>query len=364
MKNQKEKSGKSRSVRALLVLCAVIAAAIVFLLFRLNQKTGNEETKRHPEKTEASSLQAETAPAQAQPSATPAAEDAAPTKEAAPTQEVTPTPTPEPTPVPLTVISPDLLHSYYGYMVRVSDGGVALDMSSDAVIYPASMTKVMTALLAIENLPDPDEKILLSPELVDSLYAEGASMAGFSSGELVSVQDLIYGTLLPSGAEASVALAERIAGSEAAFAEMMNQKAAELGMTSTHFTNCTGLHDDQHYSTCRDIAKLFEAALQNETFASVITAREYTCEPNAWHENGLVLTSTMFALMDHTELENGAKILGGKTGTTDEAGYCLVSFASYKNDIYILVTALGPFNEAEEHYNITDAYTAYGALQG
>ena len=112
-------------------------------------------------------------------------------------------------------------------MVRRSDGAVLLDKGSRERIYPASMTKILTAIVAIENLPNLDEQITVTAEQINPLYEEGASLAGFSAGETVTVRDLLYGVLLPSGAEACVAVAERVAGSEAAFVDLMNQKVQE-----------------------------------------------------------------------------------------------------------------------------------------
>ena len=255
---------------------------------------------------------------------------------------------------------PDIFNSDYCYMKNVTTGYELLNKNASSTMYPASMTKAMTALICIENLPDTSEMVTVPN--VDSLYEESASMAGFSSGESVSVYDLLYGILLPSGADACEALATRVAGSEEAFVALMNQKAAELGMTGTHFSNCTGLHSDDHYSTCCDIELLFEKALENSLFYEIITSRSHTCAPTDVHPDGLTFESTMFKSLSDNIMPNGAEILGGKTGTTDEAGYCLVSFGSFDSCRYILVTGLGHFNAAEEHYNITDARTAYSSL--
>ncbi len=258
-------------------------------------------------------------------------------------------------------LTEDSLQSLYGYMVNVSEGSVILEKNADQIMYPASMTKVMTVLLALEYLPNRDEMLTVTAD-TDSLNAEGASMAGFVNGETVTVRELLYGAMLPSGADACITLAERISGSEEAFVELMNQKAEELGMSSTHFTNCTGLHNENHYSSCRDMEKLFETAIQDENFQIIVGTKEYDCSPNEYHEEGLHFESTMFSLLDSSTLSNGAEILGGKTGTTDEAGYCLVSYAKYQGDIYILVTAMGQYNEEGTHVNIEDAVTAYSAL--
>ncbi len=188
-------------------------------------------------------------------------------------------------------------------------------------------------------------------------------MAGFCEGETVTVRDLLYGILLPSGADACAAISMRVAGSEESFVNLMNQKAAELGLTGTHFSNCTGLHSEDHYMTCKDMALLFETAIQNPTFKEIITAHDYTCPADDYYPEGLYFSSTMFKSLTSENLSNGAVIMGGKTGTTDEAGYCLTSFAQYNNEIYILVTSGAMMDDTGEHYNIADACSIYGALK-
>lgn len=117
-----------------------------------------------------------------------------------------------------------------------------MEKNSEEKIYPASLTKIMTAIVAIENLPDLQEQIKLPQSMFQELYQANATMAGFQPDEQVRAMDLLYGVMLPSGAESCIGLAERIAGSERKFALMMNQKAAELGMNHTNFENTTGLH--------------------------------------------------------------------------------------------------------------------------
>ncbi len=259
-------------------------------------------------------------------------------------------------------IAPASIYSSYALLVRRSDQAVLLDKGGEDRIYPASMTKIMTALVAIEALPDLDEKIQLTAEQINPLYLEGASLAGFSAGETVTVRDLLYGVLLPSGAEACVALADRIAGSETGFVALMNQKAQELGLTNTHFVTDSGLHDENHYTTCRELASLLEYALSNETFRTIFTSHSYTCTPTQEHPEGLYLASTLFQNLETDTLENGAVIEGGKTGYTEEAQLCLASLASFQGQEYILVTAHAEGNHYTEQFHIADARSIYGQL--
>ena len=154
---------------------------------------------------------------------------------------------------------------------------------------PASLTKMMTVLLATEALPDLDTPVTLPEDIFPALYKEDASMAGFQPGETVTVRDLLYGAMLPSGAECCEALARQVSGSEEAFVALMNRKAGELGMKHTHFANCTGLTSPEHYSSAADLAVLLQAALNNETFRTVFTTGQYTSSVTAQHPKGLYI---------------------------------------------------------------------------
>ena len=198
--------------------------------------------------------------------------------EAVPSAEATEEPTAEPTPTAEPVPSVDIsdINSQSGILVRLSDGEVVAEKDADAKIYPASMTKIMTAIVGLENLSDLNETITIDRDMYDRLYTEGASLAGFGAGDEVKAIDILYGVMLPSGAECCVGLAQHLFGSEENFVAKMNEKAAELGMDSTHFVTCTGLHDENHYTTVRDLTKLLSYALQNDTFRQIYCTSEYT----------------------------------------------------------------------------------------
>lgn len=153
--------------------------------------------------------------------------------------------------------------SRHAILLDAQSGRVLAQKRADERTAPASLTKMMTVLLAIETEPDLDKQVTLPEDIFPALQTEKASMAGFVPDETVTVRDLLYGAMLPSGAECCEALARLVSGSEDNFAELMNQKAAELGMKNTHFTNATGLTDTEHYSSAADMAKLLQAALHN-----------------------------------------------------------------------------------------------------
>ena len=248
----------------------------------------------------------------------------------------------------------DSLTSPKAILMDADSGEVLAEKKADDPIYPASMTKMMTALLAIEAIPDPGRAVTLPAEMFPPLQAQGASMAGFLPGETVTVEDLLYGALLPSGAECCVALAREVSGTEESFVTLMNQKAAELGMNATHFCNSTGLHDPEHVSTVRDMVLLLRAALQNETFRGILGTERYTVPPTNLHPDGFTMESTFWSELDDTELRRG-KFLGGKTGYTSAAGLCLASAAEVKGKTYLMVTAGAQGNHNTEPYHIDDA---------
>lgn len=259
-------------------------------------------------------------------------------------------------------INLNTLYSPYAVLVNLESGNVLAEQNSAERMYPASLTKIMTALIAIEETEDMEQTITLPSDIFPSLYEENASLAGFQPGETVTWKDLLYGVMLPSGAECCLTFARQIAGSEGAFVDLMNKKAEELGMNDTHFSNATGLQDKKHYSTVRDIAVLLRYALENETFRQVFTARRYSVPPTAYHSEGFTFYNTMFQAMDNAGISDD-DILGGKTGYTEKAGLCLASLAEINDREYILVTAKADGNHYTEPYHVIDAENVYGQIR-
>lgn len=258
-------------------------------------------------------------------------------------------------------ISPDKLTSPNAILVRLKDDAILMQKNSQEKIYPASLTKIMTAIVAIENLPNLNEEIGLTNYTFQGLYKADASMTGFQPGENVRAIDLLYGALLPSGAESCIGLADQIAGSEQGFVKMMNQKAADIGMDNTHFENATGLHNKNHYTTVKDMAILLSYALQNDTFREIFTSSRHSTQPTNKHPDGMTFYSTMFQELSNQSIIDG-EILGGKTGYTDEAGLCLASLAKVGRQEYILISAGAKGDHHSEQYNITDALAVYNII--
>lgn len=253
------------------------------------------------------------------------------------------------------------LYSPYAVLSELDSGEKVAEHNSRERIYPASLTKIMTAVVALENTDDLNETMILPYDIFEPLYAQNASMAGFQPGEEASFKDLLYGVLLPSGAECCLAFAWEIAGSEDAFVDMMNDKARELGMNDTHFRNATGLHDPDHYSTASDISILLRYALKNDDFREAFTSSYYSTRPTEQHPEGFTFYSTMFKYMDSTKV-TGGEIEGGKTGYTGEAGLCLASLAKVHGREYILVTAGADGDHETEQFHILDAVSVYSQM--
>lgn len=252
------------------------------------------------------------------------------------------------------------INSPYAVLMQARGGKIIGEMGSEERIYPASMTKIMTAIVAIEELDDLEQEITLTSDMFAGLYEQDATQAGFQPDERVRAIDLLYGVMLPSGAECCIALADEIAGSEEAFVGLMNKKAARLGMDDTNFRDTTGLHDPDHYSTVKDMAILLKYAIRNDTFREIIESHYHSTPPTNIHPDGITFYSTMFQSLSDTAV-TGGEILGGKTGYTSDAGLCLASFAQVGDREYILVTAGAPGNTGSP-LHVQDAVTIYNRL--
>ena len=217
------------------------------------------------------------------------------------------------------------LYSAGAILIDAETNTVICEKDPDAKIYPASMTKILTALVACEQIEDLDDTFRMTQAIIDPIFLADATMAGFVDGEDVPLRELIYGAILPSGAEATEALAIYVAGSEAAYAELMNEKAQELGLTTAHFVDASGLHNEQHYCTVRDMAVILQAALDNDLCREVLSTARYTTPPTNKHPDGVEMINKFLVRAEGQEL-HGAQILAAKTGYTAQAGNCCASY--------------------------------------
>ncbi len=256
----------------------------------------------------------------------------------------------------------DLLCDYV-YLIDPDTGQTLIDRRSEERMYPASLTKVMTSIIAIEEIPDPENvTIEFTKEMLDGLIAASANRAGFLPGDKPTALDHIYGDLLPSGADCSRALAFYIAGDEESFVELMNAKALELGMNDTNFVNTSGLHDDDHYTTCRDMMTLYLYCMKNETFMDILKTQVHTSVPVEHFPDGLGMTNfvLMYINQENPQYQNYEipGFIAGKSGYTIEGQYTLVSNAEINGMNLVMVNGHG---YVEPHYpaSIEDSATVY-----
>ena len=238
--------------------------------------------------------------------------------------------------------------SQYSVLYGSSDNMLYTAKNYTKKAYPASLTKIMTVIVALENCDNLQDTYKFTKADMKELEGTNASVAGFVAGEKVTVEDLLYGSMLPSGADATLGIANYIAGSEEEFVKLMNAKVEELGLTGTHFVNASGLHDSDHYSTAMDIALMLEYAIEDpdisEEFLKIISAQSYTIDSTNKHKDGITLDS--IALGNYSGFfidrdEDGkadADIIGGKTGFTDEAGFSLATIYQIEDQYFICVT--------------------------
>ena len=166
--------------------------------------------------------------------------------------------------------------STYALLVNLDNGTAVASKEGTVRINPASMTKILTLLVAAEHITDLDDTFEMTQAIGDFVYSHDCSAVGFSVGEKLTIRDLLYGTILPSGGDAAMCLAEYVAGSQEAFVDMMNDKLSELGLSDTaHFTNCIGIYNEDHYCTLMDMAMILKAAEENNLCHEVLSARVY-----------------------------------------------------------------------------------------
>lgn len=222
--------------------------------------------------------------------------------------------------VPLDSVSLDDNQS--GVLLNLSDKKVLYAKGAYNKVYPASITKIMTAMLALKY-GNMDDTVTISQENVT--LESGSQVAGFMEGDQVTMDQLLHCLLVYSANDAASAIAEHVGGSTDKFVEMMNSFAAELGCTGTHFTNPHGLQDENHYTTPYDIYLMLKEALNYPEFTDITQMSSYTvtCKHSDGSDASTTLTATDHYLTGEATTPKDVTILGGKTGTTDKAGNCL-----------------------------------------
>lgn len=238
-----------------------------------------------------------------------------------------------------TVVPPETeVLSTNSLLIDLSTDTIIAAKEADTRIYPASMTKILTVLVAAEHVTNLDDTFTMTSDITGYCLTNGCSAAGFVGGETIPVRDLFYGTILPSGGEAAVGLATYVAGSQEAFVELMNAKLEELGLSDTaHFTNCVGIYDDQHYCTVMDMAMILKAAVENDWCREVLSCHVYTTKSTEQNPEGIVLSNWFLRRIEDKDC--GGEVLCAKTGFVAQSGDCAASYEiSAGGKPYICVT--------------------------
>lgn len=228
------------------------------------------------------------------------------------------------------------------------------DLTDDKIIYEkniqertniASLTKIMTTITAIEKINNLDDYVTITSEMLSNIKYD-ASLAGLKIGDKLTYKDLLYASILPSGADATQALAYSLSGSINNFVNDMNTLAKKIGMENSNFVNVTGLDIDNHYSTVNDLLKMLQYALKNETFKTIYTTKSYTLS------NGLVVDATVKKYNNLMKLDI-SRIIGSKTGYTNKAGLCISSIFESNNHEFIFISTNAEFIYGN-YYNLKD----------
>ena len=228
----------------------------------------------------------------------------------------------------------------------MNDNSIIYEENSKEKVAIASLTKIMTAIVSIENINDLSEEVKINSK--DLVGLDGYSKAGFKDGDSVTYEDLLYGLMLPSGGDAAQILSNRIDN----FVDKMNIKAKELDMYDTNYSNVLGRDEENNYSTARDLSKLVIYSIKNETFKKIFSSDNYTAS------NGIKLTKTTYKTAKSYNIDIN-NLTGSKTGFTGGAGYCLASTATINGIDYLMIT-LGAENPSKHIVDTVNIYNYYG----
>ncbi len=236
-------------------------------------------------------------------------------------------------------VNAETVLSTYALLVDLDNNTVVAQRNAGDRMIPASMTKILTVLVAAEHVTDLDDTFTITREITDYSYSNDCSAVGFGDGETVTVRDLFYGTVLPSGADAAAGLAFYVSGSLEGFVDLMNEKLDELGLSDTaHFTNCVGLYDENHYCTPYDMAVILKAAVENELCREVLSAHTYTTSPTEQHPEGITISNWFLRRIE--DKETNGEVVCAKTGYVAQSGSCAASYeVTDSGKHYICVTA-------------------------
>lgn len=225
-----------------------------------------------------------------------------------------------------------------GILMDADTGTVLFDKGGDQQRYPASITKIMTLLVAVEN-SSMDEQVTFTETGVRNVAADSSNINS-KVGEVMTMQDCLHALMIISANDAAAQIAEHVGGTEQNFIDMMNQRAAEIGCTNTHFTNSSGLPDENHYSSAKDMALIFREGLKNKDFRSVLGDADYTIQPTNMTSDKRVMHTHHPMFAPESDIYYPGCI-GGKTGFTNLAAHTLVTAVEQNGTTYIAVVMHG-----------------------
>ena len=248
---------------------------------------------------------------------------------------------------------PDFVTSQAAALFDMDDREVLYSKNVFERMYPASITKIMTALVAIKE-GDLKSRVLVTDDAV--ITEPGATLCGIEPGDTLTLEQLLYGLMLPSGNDAGAAIAVHIAGSIEAFSDMMNEEAVRLGATGTHFVNPHGLNDPDHYTTAYDLYLIFNEALKYPVFRQIVGTTAYTANYHNKHSEPVSKTwkGSNWFMTGERETPDGLKVFGGKTGTTKAAGYCLIMASRDDSDKEYISVVLKADSRPHLYDNMTN----------
>ena len=242
-------------------------------------------------------------------------------------------------------LNPPEMYSNNYILYDLTDNSIIYKKNENDKISIASLTKIMTTITAIEKITNLNDSVIITNEMLSNIKFD-ASLAGLKVGDKLTYKDLLYASILPSGADATQALAYSLSGSIFEFVKDMNSLAKKIGMNDSNFVNVTGLDIDNHYSTINDLLKMLKYSLENETFKTIYETKTYKLS------NGLEVNATIKKYNNLMKLDI-SRILGSKTGYTNNAGLCISSIFKSNNHEFIFISANAPFIYGN-YYNLRD----------
>ena len=250
----------------------------------------------------------------------------------------------------ITFMPDQTITSEAAVMVNLDKDVVVYSKNADKKMYPASLTKIMTAMVVLDHVDNIEETTFEAPLVVfDELYGQGASAVGLEKGEITTVKDLLYSLMLKSACESAGILAYNVGGSSISnFVDMMNEKAKAIGCTGTHFVNPHGLFDDDQFTNANDMMRIFRYAYDHyPELVKIACTVDYDMQPTNMHGEGWAHIYHTNSMINPASFEYYPYVKGFKTGTLDESGRCLATLGSKDGNNYMLVTLGSPIRDEE-----------------